>query len=151
MEPNDQEQERQLLVEVYSNMSDAELKELAADSDDLTDLAYKTLKDEVNRRGLDFDWDAPPKTDIVENRNLITIRKFRDLPEALLAKGLIESASIECFLTDDNLVRLDWLISNAIGNMRLQVSEADAEAAIEILNQAEAGDLDEAGNPDEVQ
>jgi hypothetical protein len=144
MEPNDQEQERQLLAEVYSNMSDEELKELAADSDDLTDLAFETLKDEVKRRGLDFDWDAPPNTDIVEDRNLITIRKFRDLPEALLAKGLLESASIECFLADDNLVRLDWLISNAIGNMRLQVSETDAEAAIEILNQAESGNTDEA-------
>jgi hypothetical protein len=144
MEPNDPEQERQLLLEVYSNMSDAELQELAAEKDDLTDLAYITLQDEVKRRGLDVDWDAPPNTNIAEDRNLITIRTFRDLPEALLAKGLLESASIECFLTDDNLVRLDWFISNAIGNIRFQVSEADAEAAIEILSQAESGISDEA-------
>ncbi len=143
MEPEDQEQERQLLAEVYSNMSDAELKDLAADSEDLTDLAYKTLKGEVERRGLSIDWDALPSADVLENRNLVAIRKFRDLPEALLAKGLLESAGIECFLTDENMVRINWLISNALGNMRLQVGEADAEAAIEILNQAETGGADE--------
>jgi hypothetical protein len=143
MEPKDQEQERQLLAEVYSNMSDAELKELATDREDLTDLAYQTLKDEVKRRGLDIDWDSPPNVDILENRNLVTIRKFRDLPEALLAKGLLESAAIDCFLTDDNMVRLDWFISNAIGNMKLQVSKDDAEAAIELLNQADSGVSDE--------
>jgi hypothetical protein len=135
MEPKDLEQERQLLAEVYSNMSDAELKELAAEKDDLTDLAFAALKDEIKRRGMDIDWNSPPVADIIENRNLVTIRKFRDLPEALLAKGLLESAGIECFLADDNLVRLDWFISNAIGNMRLQVGEDDAEAAMGILDQ----------------
>ncbi len=143
MEPKDQEQERQLLAEVYSNMSDAELKKLAAEKEDLTDLAYATLKDEMKRRGLSIDLEnSPPILEKIENSNLVTIRKFRDLPEALLAKGLLESASIECFLTDDNIVRLDWFLSNAIGNMRLQVNEADAETAIEILNQT-AFDVDE--------
>lgn len=64
---------------------------------------------------------------------LVTIAKFRDLPEALLAKGKVESAGIECFLQDDNMVRMDWLYSNMIGGMRLQVRPEDVAAAQEVL------------------
>jgi len=66
---------------------------------------------------------------------LVTIERFRDLPEALLAKGKLESAGIYCFLADSELVRTDWLWSNAIGNMRLQVRPEDARDALEILRE----------------
>ncbi|HET7205517.1 MAG TPA: hypothetical protein VFI95_02955 [Terriglobales bacterium] len=67
--------------------------------------------------------------------NLVTIERFRDLPEALLAKGKLESAGIRCFLADAELVRTDWLWSNAIGNMRLQVRPEDAKEALEVLRE----------------
>ncbi len=67
--------------------------------------------------------------------DLVTIERFRDLPEALLAKGKLESAGIRCFLADSELVRTDWLWSNAIGNMRLQVRCEDAADALEILHE----------------
>jgi hypothetical protein len=67
--------------------------------------------------------------------DLVTIERFRDLPEALLAKGKLESAGIRCFLADSELVRTDWLWSNAIGNMRLQVSSEDAADALELLHE----------------
>ncbi len=66
---------------------------------------------------------------------LITIERFRDLPEALLAKGKLESAGIRCFLADSELVRTDWLWSNAIGNMRLQVRLEDAQEALAVLHE----------------
>jgi hypothetical protein len=66
-------------------------------------------------------------------RDLVTIRQFRDLPEALLAKGCLESAGIECFLADENLVRLDWFISNLIGGIKINVRPADAENARKLL------------------
>jgi hypothetical protein len=71
---------------------------------------------------------------IVDNP-LVTIARFRDLPEALLAKGKLESSGIVSFLADAELVRADWLYSNAIGNMRLQVSPADAEEALAVLQE----------------
>jgi len=77
----------------------------------------------------------PSDSEDVDFRELVTIRKFRDLPEALLAKGSLESAGIESFLGDDNMVRLDWFISNLLGGIKLQVKTEDAEAANEILNQ----------------
>jgi hypothetical protein len=67
--------------------------------------------------------------------DLVTIERFRDLPEALLAKGKLESAGIRCFLADSELVRTDWLWSNAIGNMRLQVRSEDAADALEVLHE----------------
>ena len=135
MESTDQGKELQRLTELYSSMPDAELQELAEDIAELTDLAHTVLKAEINRRGLTIGSEGPPtKTDPVEEPELTTIRKFRDLPDAILAKGLLKSAGIECYLADDNIVRLDWFISNAIGNMRLQVRPADAATAIEILD-----------------
>jgi len=65
----------------------------------------------------------------------VTVRQFRDLPEALLAKGSLESAGIECFLADENLVRLDWFISNFIGGIKLNVRAPDAENAQQLLDE----------------
>ena len=67
--------------------------------------------------------------------DLVTIERFRDLPEALLAKGKLESAGITCFLADTELVRTDWLWSNLIGNMRLQVRAEDADDALALLHE----------------
>lgn len=64
---------------------------------------------------------------------LVTLAQFRDVPEALLAKGKVESAGIQCMLADGNLVRMDWLLSNAIGGIRLQVHRQDAECARAVL------------------
>jgi hypothetical protein len=53
----------------------------------------------------------------------------------LLAKGSLESAGIECFLADENLVRLDWFISNFIGGIKLRVRPEDAENARKLLDE----------------
>jgi hypothetical protein len=63
----------------------------------------------------------------------VTIRQFGDMTEALLAKGCLESAGIECFLTDLNVTRLEWPLSRG---MRLQVNVNDAEAAAALLDQS---------------
>jgi hypothetical protein len=67
---------------------------------------------------------------------LVTIRHFGDMSEALMAKGCLESAGIECFLADANITRLEWPLSRG---MRLQVSSDDAERAIAFLGSL-AGD-----------
>jgi hypothetical protein len=146
MNPIDQEEERRRLAEAYARLNDDGLMELAEDPDALTDLARATLRKEMQRRGLDTDRPDPiPEAEEVAVSNLVTIRLFRDLPEALFAKALLESSGIECFLADENIVRLDWFISNAIGNMRLQVREEDAETALEILDQPVEGAADVQG------
>ncbi len=75
----------------------------------------------------------------------MTLRQFRDLPEALLAKGSLESAGIQAYLVDDNMIRMDWFISNLLGGIKLKVRPEDAEAASEILNQPIPETLDVEG------
>lgn len=66
---------------------------------------------------------------------LVVIRRFRDLIEAELAKGKLKSAGISSFIADENIVRMDWFYSNAIGGLRLLVEPEDAEAAHAILDE----------------
>jgi hypothetical protein len=77
----------------------------------------------------------PDASELVEASDLVTIRQFGDISEALLAKGCLESAGIEGFLADLNVSRVDWPITRGI---RLQVNAGDAEAAIELLDQSAA-------------
>jgi Putative prokaryotic signal transducing protein len=65
-----------------------------------------------------------------EAPELVTIRQFGDMAEALLAEGCLESAGIGAFLIDANVARIDWPLTRG---MRLQVSAEDAEAANEVL------------------
>ena len=73
--------------------------------------------------------------DASEAGEYVFIRRYRDLPEAMSVKGVLESAGIDCQLADDNIVRMDWFISNLLGGVKLFVREHDAEAALEILDQ----------------
>jgi Putative prokaryotic signal transducing protein len=138
----DQFRERRRLAANYAGMTDGELRHLARNAASLTDLAWDALEDELDRRRLEFselevsdDEGSGEATQRLELRELVTIRQFRDLPEALLAKGSLESAGIECFLADENLVRLDWFISNFIGGIKLKVRAADAANAQELLDE----------------
>ncbi|MEY2414572.1 MAG: hypothetical protein QOD84_3178 [Acidobacteriaceae bacterium] len=69
-------------------------------------------------------------------RKLVTIRRFANLLDASLAKGLLQSSGIECFLPDENMVRVHWGVSNSISGVRLQVKIEDAEESLAILNQS---------------
>ena len=131
-----EETERRRLAANYAGMTDGELERLGQNAELLTELAWDALEDEMDRRHLKYPEEPTPQPrQRMELQELITIRQFRDLPEALLAKGCLESAGIECFLGDENLVRLDWFISNFIGGIKLNVKVADAENARQILDE----------------
>ncbi len=121
------------LRSAYQELSDARLLELNADSDSLTPVARMTLASEIAGRGLDAP-DAERQVETAE-RELVTLRSYRDLSEAIVARSLLESAGITVYLQNENLVRLDWQVSNFIGGIRLQVDRGEAQAAEEILSQ----------------
>jgi hypothetical protein len=132
----DEQAERRRLAANYAAMTDGELQRLARNAESLTEVACDALEDEMDRRHLEIAEDAAPEPrQQLEMQELVTVRQFRDLPEALLAKGSLESAGIECFLADDNLVRLDWFISNFIGGIKLNVRAADAVNAQQLLDE----------------
>jgi len=64
---------------------------------------------------------------------LVNVEKFRDLTAAMIARSLLESDGIQCFLQDENFVRMDWGYSQFIGWIRLQVAPADLERGRELL------------------
>jgi hypothetical protein len=134
----DRQRERRRLAANYAAMTDGELLKLAHSAESLTELAWDALEDELDRRDLEVS-DEDCREDANQKRlglcELVTVRQFRDLPEALLAKGSLESTGIECFLADENLVRLDWFISNFIGGIKLNVRPEDEVNARQILDE----------------
>src|SRR5215472_14558106 len=137
--------ESRRLESLYSAMADGELEDIAANACSLTDQARVALQAELRRRRLQpleiADAEGAPDPE-VEFQHLVPVRKFRDLPEALLAKGSLDSAGIECALADDNMVRMDWFYSNAIGGIKLLVNGGDAAEAEQILSQPIPDHLD---------
>jgi hypothetical protein len=141
----DPEQERQRLIESYQHLSDEELEQLAAQASELTTAAHEVLRAELAKRGLNPTLTENPPSSEPAVRDLVVVRRFRDLPEALLAKGSLDSAGIECALADDNMVRLDWFYSNAIGGIRLLVDREDLDTAEQLLNQPIPENFDVSG------
>lgn len=129
------EHERERFAGVYSGMSDAELEKVAESGYELSEVARQALEAEIFRRGIDVEIATSPGVDVYELNEAVTVGKFRDLPEALLAKGCLESAGIEAYLVDDNMIRMDWFYSNLLGGIKLKVRPDDVEAAQEILSQ----------------
>jgi hypothetical protein len=134
----DPEQERRRIAESYSHQTDEVLEEIAKYGEDLTDVALQSLRAELSRRGLTPDPPEEfPDADQAEPtfRNLITVRSYWNLLEAELAKGVLDVAGIECFLFDDNMVRMDWFNANAIGGVKLRVDPQNVDEANRILNE----------------
>lgn len=119
----------------YAQLSEGELLKIASQPWTLSDEAWEALEDELDYRGLEIP-ETEPELQIVlpEKRELVLLRRFRDVPEALLAKGRLDSFGIECFLADDNMVRMDWFISNLLGGVKLLVEPEDFTRATSILN-----------------
>ena len=62
------------------------------------------------------------------------VATFRDLPPALIAKNVLDTAGIRNFLIDATTIRIDWFLSNAIGGVKLGVERKDLEAAKQALD-----------------
>jgi len=135
-------QERQRLAALYETMSDLELQKIGGDPGALTDWAFVALRDECGRRGLDWAGKGLPmpskmvrvEAEVDLGNKPVILRKYRDMPAAFVEKGILEDAGIECFLQDDNVVGINWFLSNAVGGIKIMVREKDAEEAERLLN-----------------
>lgn len=65
----------------------------------------------------------------------VVLRRYRDLPRAFTDRMILETAKIDCYLYDENIVRLDWLWSNLVGGVKLVVRNGDAEDVEKLLNE----------------
>jgi hypothetical protein len=137
----DHDRERERLAAAYAAMSELELASLAQDQRSLTEDALNALESELSKRGIPFERQELTIADDPDVK-LIAVRRFRDLPEALVAKGMLDSAGVKCFLSDENTVRMDWLWSNALGGVRLWVREDDLPDATSLLSSEYSSDAD---------
>jgi hypothetical protein len=129
---SDSEGNREQIAQLYANMGDEELRNLADEAWTLTDSGKDLLIAELARRGLDFALAEGPVPE-VNAKDPVVFRRFRDLPDALLAKGILDSADVESFLIDETIVRMDWLWSNMVGGIKLWINFADADDATQLL------------------
>lgn len=66
---------------------------------------------------------------------LVTIATFSFPHEAHLAKATLDAAGIPSFIADEHTINMQWLYSNAMGGVRLQVPAEFAAQAHEVLNE----------------
>ena len=136
MTSSDTEREQQRLAGVYAAKAHEELASLAEQGASLTDVARIVLRHELNRRGIHRSVrELPPPPDEVESPSIVTLRQFLTVQEAVMAKSVLDSAGIESFLADENVISMNWLWSNALGGVKLQVRKTDVAVASELLEQ----------------
>jgi hypothetical protein len=141
--------ERERLAKRYAAMSDLELEKVGRNPGALTEWAFLALGEEMAKRGLD--WTGKeltlsaflPKSKNVEELNVeesedtpVIVRQYRDMPQALTDRMILNSAGIDCYLFDENTVRLDWLWSNLLGGIKLVVRQKDADETEKLLSNA---------------
>lgn len=66
--------------------------------------------------------------------NWITIRTFDNYIEANIVENVLNEEGIETRMQDENTVTANWLWSNAIGGIKLQIKVEDETVAEDILN-----------------
>jgi DNA-directed RNA polymerase subunit RPC12/RpoP len=66
---------------------------------------------------------------------LVTIATFEYYQFAHIAKTKLESEGINCCINDEYTASMNWLYTNAIGGIKLQVLSNDVDKALEVLNE----------------
>jgi hypothetical protein len=62
-----------------------------------------------------------------------TVASFSQPMDAYLLRARLEGSGITAYIRDENLVTLDWLYSNAVGGVKVDVEDEDYEKVLEIL------------------
>ncbi|WP_066381280.1 MULTISPECIES: putative signal transducing protein [unclassified Anabaena] len=65
--------------------------------------------------------------------NFVTVATYSNYVDANLAKQLLESAGIKCYLANESTLNTAWHLTVAVGWLQLQVNQADLEQAKEVL------------------
>lgn len=75
------------------------------------------------------------------------IANYPDLSTAEVARSVLEANEIAAWIPDANLAGIDWRLGTALGGVRLQVDDEDAEAARLLLAEVlhVAGEVGTAG------
>ena len=70
---------------------------------------------------------------------LVTVASFDLAAQAHLCKARLEDEGIQCAIIDENLTSVHWGYSIAIGGIKVQVRQADAHKALQVLQRQPPG------------
>ncbi len=133
--------ERERLVRRYAAMSDLELQKVGGEPEVLTEWARQTLKEEMDKRGLEWSPDAvSAKTKaILDDDMLVPLRTYTDRMAAISNRSVLQSAGIEPLLSIENQASLRWGAAHNI-EIKLMFRTKDLKAAQQFLEQKAALD-----------
>jgi DNA-directed RNA polymerase subunit M/transcription elongation factor TFIIS len=80
------------------------------------------------------------KSDSDSDSEFVVAGKYLHAYEAHIAKGLLESEGIPAEVQDEGIIGVHWLLSNAVGGVKLWVRQADLSKALEVLSRGEPED-----------
>ncbi len=80
--------------------------------------------------------------------DLVTIGVFQFVGEAELMQRTLEDSGIAAYLANDHIIAMDWLLSAAVGGVKLQVARPDAAEAERIVNEFQSKQRNRAGSGD---
>ena len=72
--------------------------------------------------------------------NLVTVATFDQGGKAHVARGALDAAGIRATIADETVVQMDWLLGGAVGWVKVQVLEEDADRAVAVLEEALGAD-----------
>ncbi|MEP3479989.1 MAG: hypothetical protein ABJZ55_12135 [Fuerstiella sp.] len=95
---------------------------------------------------------------------LVTVATFSTPVEAAIGRNALEADGVRAFLADNAIVGMAWYLGGAVGGIKLQVADEDAERAISIFEATdivviteddwrsdETGEVFDAGDDDDVE
>lgn len=67
--------------------------------------------------------------------SLITVGSFSKPEEAHLLRMRLEAGGVPAYMQNESMIQMDWLYSNLLGGVQVQIAEEDVERAREILHE----------------
>src|SRR5207244_2793573 len=114
----------------YGELSDEGL--LSIDREELVEVARRCYDEELARRGLQGEYDVGEEPEDVEDEFVVGAT-FLFPDEAGVARALLRSADILCYIENEHTLTAVWTWSCALGWLRLMVPASRREEVQEIL------------------
>jgi len=133
------------LKQRYAGLSDDSLLDLWRQNT-LTDTAQMALRAELRERGipiptLDQPAEQEAPSPVENNGKWHTVAVFDNPQQSHIMRALLESEGIPVLLADEHQIGMNWMMSLAMGGVRVQVPEAYVEQSLGILEKLQAGEL----------
>jgi len=116
----------------YAELSDEGL--LSINPEELVDAARRCYHEELARRGLHAEHDRGEDPGGIDDE-LVSAATFLFPDEAGIARALLRSADILCYLANEHTLTAVWTWSYALGGLRLMVPASRIEHVHEILHE----------------